>query len=396
MTKIILTIFLTLLSTLLFAQAKKPSAESIADCSGAMNIFKSGSYTLQFTGGPGLTKEVESYPSLTEIGDENLIWVSYIAENDGTLSFDATIGQDYLQMVIFQEMTSNICVELPKGVAEIKRIHKQKGQTKVGLNTEISTGVLYPIGLMAGQKVLIGFSTVAKSKAFIKLNFNFKETENASRASNETKIIDNRDDEFAPSLSIMVRDAESDEPIVANVTIEGAKELTALYKGSDFFFNVARPCKVAIKCDAEGYFFVDREESLLATSNQEILLKMERISAGKSMQIEEIEFKPGTSEFMPGSDGKLRRLKDFMALNADIQIEIQGHVHTDKADDNNNFAAQKLSEARAKRVMIYLAENGIARERMTAVGYGNSKPIYPDAKLAYEEQANRRVEILVK
>lgn len=396
MTKIRLTIFLTLLSTLLFAQAKKPAVESIADCSGAMNIFKSGSYTLQFTGTSGYSKELESYPSLAEIGDANLIWVSYIAENDGLLSFDASIAQDYLQMVIFQEITSNICVELPKGVAEIKRVHKQKGQTKVGLNTDISTGILYPLELMAGQKVLIGFSTLEKSKAFLKLNFNFKESASSGRAANETKIIDNRDDEFAPSLSIMVRDAESDEPIIANITIEGTKELAALYKGSDIFFNVSRPCKVAIKCDAEGYFFIDKEENLLATSNQEILLKMERISAGKSMQIEEIEFKPGTSEFMPGSEGKLRRLKDFMALNADINIEIQGHVHTDKSDDSNNFAAQKLSEARAKRVMIYLAENGIARERMTAVGYGNSKPIYPDAKLAYEEQANRRVEILVK
>jgi outer membrane protein OmpA-like peptidoglycan-associated protein len=46
--------------------------------------------------------------------------------------------------------------------------------------------------------------------------------------------------------------------------------------------------------------------------------------------------------------------------------------------------------------MLYLVENGILKERMTAVGYGNSKPIYPNAKLADEEQANRRVEILVK
>jgi outer membrane protein OmpA-like peptidoglycan-associated protein len=33
---------------------------------------------------------------------------------------------------------------------------------------------------------------------------------------------------------------------------------------------------------------------------------------------------------------------------------------------------------------------------MTAVGYGNSKPIYPEPKKAFEEQANRRVEIVVK
>lgn len=395
MTKLTLTIFIAFCTTLIFAQSKKVATESIADCAGAMNIFKSGNYTLQFTGGPGNIKELANYPSLTDVSDQNIIWVSYIAENDGLLNFEATIPQDYLQMIVFQETTSNICVELSKGIAEIKRIHKFKDQKTVGLNTNVSTGILYPIELLAGQKVLIAFVTAEKSKAFIKLNFNFTEKDNTSRATNETKIIDNRNDEFAPTLTITVRDAESNEPIIANITIEGTKELAALYKGSDVYFNVSRPCKVSIKCDAEGYFFVDREESLLATSNQDITLKMERISKGKSMQIEEIEFKPGTSEIMPGSEGKLRRIKDFMALNADINIEIQGHVHADKTE-NNSMAAQKLSEARAKRVMVYLVENGISRERMTAVGYGNSKPIYPDAKLAYEEQANRRVEILVK
>ena len=111
------------------------------------------------------------------------------------------------------------------------------------------------------------------------------------------------------------------------------------------------------------------------------------------MQIEEIEFKPGTSEILPESEPKLKRLKDFMALNSEIEIEIQGHVFL---IGENGFASQKLSEGRARRVMAYLADNGINKNRMTAVGYGNTKPIYPEPKFAYEEQANRRVEILVK
>ena len=82
-----------------------------------------------------------------------------------------------------------------------------------------------------------------------------------------------------------------------------------------------------------------------------------------------------------------------MALNADINVEIQGHVFS---IGENNVANQKMSEARAKRVVNYLVDNGISKERMVAVGYGNTKPIYPDPKLSQEEQANRRVEILVK
>lgn len=393
MIRLSITLFILSLSTLLFSQTKKAPVSSIADCEGAMNIFKSGSYSIQFTGTPGNTLELANYPSLSTISDQNLVWITFIADEDGTLSFDATISQDYLQMVVFDEMTSNVCVELSKGIAEIMRVHKQMGQKTVGLNKNISTGILYPIDLMAGQKIIIAFSTAEKSKAIMKLNFKFDVKNADTRELNDTKIIDNRHDEFAPSLSVMIRDAETDEPIIANLTIEGTKELAALYKASELYFNVSRPTKISIKCDAEGYFFVDKEVSLLATVNQNVTLKMERISKGKSMQIEEIEFKPGTSEFMTGSEGKLRRLKDFMALNADINIEIQGHVY---ASGDNNIGSQKMSEARAKRVMIYLIENGIDKERMTAVGYGNTKPIYPDAKLAYEEQANRRVEILVK
>ena len=120
---------------------------------------------------------------------------------------------------------------------------------------------------------------------------------------------------------------------------------------------------------------------------------MKKLAKGSSIQIEEIEFRAGTSEFVMGSESRLNRLKDLMALNAEIHIEIQGHVF---AQGDNTFASQQMSEARAKRILNYLNANGIAKNRMTAVGYGNTRPIYPDAKLGSEEQANRRVEIVIK
>ena len=50
---------------------------------------------------------------------------------------------------------------------------------------------------------------------------------------------------------------------------------------------------------------------------------------------------------------------------------------------------------RAKRVMNYLRDSGIDKDRMTAVGYGNEFMKYPEPKFANEEQANRRVEIKI-
>jgi outer membrane protein OmpA-like peptidoglycan-associated protein len=391
--KLTLSILSILLVFSLFAQTKKIESASIADCEGAMNIFKSGKYSIQFTGTAGAKNEFSNYPSLISVSDLNTAWVSFIPEYDGILSFDASVSQNFLKMVVFIEDKNDICLDLAKGIAEIKRLQKDENLQKIGLKEESKAGYLYPLKVTAGQKILIGFSTLEKAKSVLQLDLTFTVDNENLKEANETKIIDLRKDEFAPSLSILVRDAETKEPIIANLSIEGLKDLAALYKGSEFFFNPLRSGKAFLKCDAEGYFFVDREESISATSNQEIIIYLEPLSKGKSMQIEEIEFKPGTSEFMEGSEPKLRRLRDFMALNSDVSIEIQGHVF---ATGDNNIAAQKISEARAKRVMQYLIAQGIDKSRMTAIGYGNTKPVYANPKFAYEEQANRRVEIQVK
>jgi len=100
----------------------------------------------------------------------------------------------------------------------------------------------------------------------------------------------------------------------------------------------------------------------------------------------------GTSDFASGAEQKLQRLKEFMTVNSDIHIEIQGHVH---AVGKNSFAGRRLSLARAKKVMTFLEEHGIDKNRMEAEGYGNEQMIYPEPKFSWQEQANRRVEVKI-
>ena len=148
-----------------------------------------------------------------------------------------------------------------------------------------------------------------------------------------------------------------------------------------------------MNAEVEGYFFHDILVEVPGTQNKEFIIELERATSGKSIQLEEIQFNRGTSEITESSFPKLKRLMDFLILNSDLEIEIQGHVH---AKGENKREYDKLSEARAKRVMIYLIKNGIDKHRMEIVGYGNTKPVFPEATFSHEEQANRRVEILVK
>ena len=131
MIRTLLTIFLIFTFSTLHAQTEKEQSESIADCEGAVNLFKSGEYSIQFTGKPGFIDDLMNYPSLSDISSKNIIWISYIADNDGVLTLDAQINENFLQMIIFQETTSNVCVELSNGTAEIKRMYKRKDQQVV-------------------------------------------------------------------------------------------------------------------------------------------------------------------------------------------------------------------------------------------------------------------------
>ena len=74
--------------------------------------------------------------------------------------------------------------------------------------------------------------------------------------------------------------------------------------------------------------------------------------------------------------------------NPGLKIEIQGHT------DNRGSAKynQELSEKRARAVMDYFINAGIDRDRLTAKGYGLTKPAYPNT--SPENMAkNRRVEL---
>ena len=82
-----------------------------------------------------------------------------------------------------------------------------------------------------------------------------------------------------------------------------------------------------------------------------------------------------------------------MRNNPDIlKIEIDGHTDTDGVDAAN----LKLSQGRADAVMKYLVEKGkIDASRLTAVGYGETRPIDTNSTTAGKAN-NRRVEFVIK
>ena len=94
------------------------------------------------------------------------------------------------------------------------------------------------------------------------------------------------------------------------------------------------------------------------------------------------------STIQPASDPVLQQILDLLKKNPTQNIEVQGHTDNVGGDAYN----QTLSEARAKAIVTWLTQHGISAGRLTAKGFGKTKPIADNATDAGRAK-NRRVEI---
>ncbi len=103
-----------------------------------------------------------------------------------------------------------------------------------------------------------------------------------------------------------------------------------------------------------------------------------------------INFPSGSAAIDPASRTLLDRLASI-ALRCDrFTIEIAGHTDNQGA----RAANMDLSRRRAVAVSDYLASQGVARERLRALGFGPDRPRASNASLA-GQGANRRIEFRV-
>ena len=104
-----------------------------------------------------------------------------------------------------------------------------------------------------------------------------------------------------------------------------------------------------------------------------------------------ITFDVGKAVIKPESMTEINRIAQLMTENSDLKFEVQGHT------DNTGNAAlnQKLSEQRAQAIVAKLTEMGIAPNRLTAVGKGQTSPI-ADNSTDEGRAKNRRVEFVKK
>ena len=104
-----------------------------------------------------------------------------------------------------------------------------------------------------------------------------------------------------------------------------------------------------------------------------------------------INFDTGKSDIKPESIGTIEQIATLLRAHPDLKVSIEGHTDNVGTPQSN----KTLSQQRANSVMSAVAQKGIAVNRMTAVGWGQEKPI-ADSRSEEGKAKNRRVEVVKK
>ena len=107
-----------------------------------------------------------------------------------------------------------------------------------------------------------------------------------------------------------------------------------------------------------------------------------------TITLEGVTFETGSAQLTPDSLNVLDRVASSLKTNSGLRVEVAGHTDS----SGNDMLNQELSQSRAEAVVDYLVSTGIARDRLEAKGYGETKPIAENST-AQGRAKNRRVEL---
>lgn len=205
---------------------------------------------------------------------------------------------------------------------------------------------------------------------------------------------------FRPNLTLVtgiIYDNETQSPLEAtivvidNVRAETLAVLTSNAATGKYLISLPAGKNYGIAVTAPGYAFHSEnfivEESI---GYREVRkdIGLNRYKAGTTIVLRNIFFDFDKATLRPESKTELERVYELLKSNPRMKVRIAGHTDSRGSDEYN----QRLSEARAKSVYEYLISRGISADRLSYIGYGESRPI--DTNDTEDgRQNNRRVEL---
>lgn len=183
--------------------------------------------------------------------------------------------------------------------------------------------------------------------------------------------------------SVELTDLAGKQTISKVLTDESGNYFITLPVGKDYAFTVNR----------KGYLFYSDQFLMTSRSPDSTYQKdipLTPIETNASIVLKNIFFDSNKSELKPESQTELDKLVRLLTENPGLKIEIGGHTdNVGKPADNLT-----LSNNRAKSVIDYLIHKNIPAQRLTAKGFGETRPV-ADNRTEEGRAMNRRTEMRV-
>ncbi len=176
---------------------------------------------------------------------------------------------------------------------------------------------------------------------------------------------------------------ELPEGMIYMVGDDGTNEKISV-KGDGSFTKIIKPgVKYVLLGTCKGYLNVKQEISVeQSEESEEYTLQFPLPPINVPVLIDNIFYEFDKADLTPESTDALDKLVVMLNENPNITIELAAHCDY-KGNDAYN---KRLSQRRAESVVNYLIEHGIKEDRLTAVGYGESRPKVVTKKMTETNQ----------
>ncbi len=178
-------------------------------------------------------------------------------------------------------------------------------------------------------------------------------------------------------------DINSEEKILTERSSRNGNYFAVLPGNADYALNIKE----------EGYLFYSKNFSLATqTVDRAFVLNVELIpiEVGERVKLENVFFATDSYELDARSYAELKEVASFLEANPSVKVALEGHTDNEGTPAYN----KTLSQNRAKAVMNYLVEQGIAADRLSASGYGDTQPVATN-ETEEGRQLNRRTELRI-
>ncbi len=140
---------------------------------------------------------------------------------------------------------------------------------------------------------------------------------------------------------------------------------------------------------ASGAYIVGKEKPFKQTSSLIPASDLKKAIDASGKVSLQVNFATDKTDILPDSQPQIDQVVKLMTDDPALKLAVGGH--TDNSGDKAHN--QTLSEGRAKSVVTALTAKGVAANRLTAKGYGDTQPVADNATEDGKAK-NRRVELV--